>query len=613
MDGQGVTISGITTDIYGYPRQNPPAIGCYEPLPACSTPIMAAGGDGLGIAFTPTSTSVTGSFNSAAPFADHYLIVRNTTGILNANPTNVKNYNPGDTLGTGGQATVVTYMQDDEVSYDEIFTDNGLTPATHYYYYIFAANSNGCNFGPAYLTSNGSDGNLLIGDVITGCGTPTAQPTNLMLTPGSTTVSGSFTVSTADHYLIVRNTSGVAPTPINGTTYNPNDPLGDGFVVEYQSGNTIADAGLLGNTLYHYFVFAANSSNCYGGPAFLATSPLTSTVTTNCAAPAAQPTNILLTPAYTTVTGSFTPETTADHYLIVRSTSSIAPTPINGTTYNPNDALGSGFVVAYQTGTTVSDAGLNSGLQFYYFIYAANSICTGGPAYLAASPLTGIITTNIPPATNKTLNVTAMLQEYFNGTGMNQTQGIDWNSGNLFNNFSGTIVDTLTVLIRQTNVTDPFNPCTIDTALYAQNINVDGTISPISIPASITGYNYIVIIHRNSIETWSDSVDFSTDTINYNFYTHLSQFAQDGGMLIDGSNHAYIWGGDVNQNGNLESEDATQIYVAAISDDETVNNGYVINDVDGNGNIDSQDYGLAYSNSLIGANVINPFSYQKKK
>ena len=169
------------------------------------------------------------------------------------------------------------------------------------------------------------------------------------------------------------------------------------------------------------------------------------------------------------------------------------------------------------------------------------------------------------------------------------------------------------MLIRQTNVTDPFNPCTIDTALYSQSINVDGTISPITIPASITGNYYIVIIHRNSIETWSDSVDFSTDTINYNFYTHISQFAQDGGMYIDGSNLAYIWGGDVNQNGNLESEDATAIYVAAVSDDETVNNGYVINDIDGNGNIDSQDYGIAYSNSIVGANVINPFSYQKKK
>ena len=214
----------------------------------------------------------------------------------------------------------------------------------------------------------------------------------------------------------------------------------------------------------------------------------------------------------------------------------------------------------------------------------------------------------------KKLNITTMLQEYYSsGTGvMNQTQGIDWNTGNLSNNFAGIIVDTLSILLRETNVNDHNKPCTIDTAFYGLNIDVNGAITPIAIPATITGYHYIVIKHRNSIETWSDSVDFSTNTINYNFHTHISQFALDGGMYIDESNLAYIWGGDVNQNGNLESEDATSIYSAAISIDERVNNGYVINDVDGNGNIDSQDYGLAYSNALIGANIINPFSYQKK-
>jgi len=84
-------------------------------------------------------------------------------------------------------------------------------------------------------------------------------------------------------------------------------------------------------------------------------------------------------------------------------------------------------------------------------------------------------------------------------------------------------------------------------------------------------------------------------------------------MYIDENNLANIWRGDVNQNGNIESKDATDIYIAAISDDEAVNNGYVINDIDGNGNIDSQDNDLAYSDALIGANVINPFSYKKKK
>ena len=333
--------------------------------------------------------------------------------------------------------------------------------------------------------------------------------------------------------------------------------------------------------------------------------------------PTAQPTDILLAAGPTTINGSFTPSVSADHYLVVRSTSStLTAAPLNGTTYDAFDQFGGGVVSAFQTGTTISDAGLFSNTQYYYFVFAAITQCLGGPAspvYLAVSPLTGSTTTTAPIVLNKTLMVTAMFQEYFNSsTGlMNQTLGINWDTGDLFKNFSGTTVDTVMVLIRKTNVTDIDEPCTIDTAFYGVNLNNNGLIT-ISLSAAITGYHYIEIKHRNSIETWSDSVDFSTDTVKYDFYNYISQFALDNGMLQDGT-HAWIWGGDVNQNGNLESEDATIIYVAANSDDPTVNNGYVICDIDGNGNLDSQDYGLSYNNANLGANVINPFSYLKKK
>jgi len=275
------------------------------------------------------------------------------------------------------------------------------------------------------------------------------------------------------------------------------------------------------------------------------------------------------------------------------------------------------FQIIFANGQTLSSSVVSTAGDYYTANGNSLSVTIGEPVIDNYSNGNVQLSTGFQQGIRKLnirLNVLAMLQEYYNTqTGvMNQTQGIDWNSGNLFNNFSGNIVDTLTVLLRKTNVNDPNNPCTIDAAFYSQNLNVDGTITPLSIPTGITGFHYIVVKHRNSIETWSDSVDFSPNIINYNFHSHISQFAIDGGMYIDASNFAYIWGGDVNQNGNLESEDATDIYVAAISEDETVNNGYVINDVDGNGNIDSQDYGLAYSNALIGANIINPFSYQKK-
>ena len=214
----------------------------------------------------------------------------------------------------------------------------------------------------------------------------------------------------------------------------------------------------------------------------------------------------------------------------------------------------------------------------------------------------------------KLLKITAMFQEYYSPiTGlMRPTKEINWDTGDLFNKFGDTIVDTLRIIIRKTNATSYNSPCTVDTTFYGLKIDLSGKITPVLIPVDMTGYRYIVIKHRNSIETWSDSVNFATDTIRYDFYNYVSQFAIDGGMFIN-NNKAYIWGGDVNQNGNLESEDGTLIYVAANSQDPTVNNGYVICDIDGNGNIDSQDYGLQFNNANLGANIINPFSYIDKK
>ena len=373
------------------------------------------------------------------------------------------------------------------------------------------------------------------------------------------------------------------------------------------SGETTANYTTANLTSKTYFMAVVTSGACSSANS---TATLVAFPT-----PTAQPTDMLLAPGPISINGSFTPSLSADHYLIVRSTSNtLTATPLNGTTYDVYDQLGGGTVSAYQAGTSISDAGLLSSTPYYYFVFAANNLtCTNGPVYLAVSPLTGTATTTAPIVLNKTLMVTAMFQEYFNSsTGlMNQTLGINWDTGDLFKNFSGTTVDTVMVLIRKTNVTDIDEPCTLDTAFYGVNLNNNGLIT-ISLSAAITGYHYIEIKHRNSIETWSDSVDFSTDTVKYDFYNYISQFALDNGMLQDGT-HAWIWGGDVNQNGNLESEDATIIYVAANSDDPTVNNGYVICDIDGNGNLDSQDYGLSYNNANLGANVINPFSYLKKK
>jgi len=113
-----------------------------------------------------------------------------------------------------------------------------------------------------------------------------------------------------------------------------------------------------------------------------------------CVTPANQPTALVLTASSTTISGSFTASSGtpgADHYLVVRSTSAtLTASPTDATTYTTGTLLGGGTVVAYQTGTTFTDNGpLTSGIQYYYFVFAANSNCLNGPNYLSTSPLTG--------------------------------------------------------------------------------------------------------------------------------------------------------------------------------------------------------------------------------
>lgn len=119
------------------------------------------------------------------------------------------------------------------------------------------------------------------------CATPTAQPTALVLTPAGNFISGSFApaVPSADGYLIVMNTTNVAPTPVNGTTYIIGNTIGAGnTVVGVGSGTTFVATGLTPTTTYYFFVYSLNNL-CTGGPLYNTTSPLNGTSTTTTADP----------------------------------------------------------------------------------------------------------------------------------------------------------------------------------------------------------------------------------------------------------------------------------------------------------------------------------------
>ncbi|MDP2161368.1 MAG: MopE-related protein, partial [Flavobacterium sp.] len=107
-----------------------------------------------------------------------------------------------------------------------------------------------------------------------------------------------------------------------------------------------------------------------------------------CETPTALASNLTFSNVNTTLlNGSFTAAAPApSKYLVVRSTSSTPPTPVNGTVYTVGGNLGAGTNVRSITNaTTFSDNGLTPGEQYYYHVFSYNDLCTGQPFYSATA------------------------------------------------------------------------------------------------------------------------------------------------------------------------------------------------------------------------------------
>lgn len=228
------------------------------------------------------------------------------------------------------------------------------------------------------------------------CVAPLAQATSLSFSSiTSNSMSGSFTASGADGYVVVQSTSSsLSANPVDATTYSVGNSLGGGIVVSAGSPASFSTTGLSPNTTYYFFVFAYNNSNCSGGPKYLTSSPLTGSQATPyppCVAPTNSATAMFFSSVTSTsMTVSFTAASSVDGYLVVRSTnSSLGANPANGTPYVAGSTIGSGTVVSVGTPTSVNQTGLTASTTYYFFVFTYNQTnCTSAPAY-NISALTG--------------------------------------------------------------------------------------------------------------------------------------------------------------------------------------------------------------------------------
>lgn len=344
-----------------------------------------------------TSGSIQGSFTGAIPAPNEYLVLVSTSPSLTNLPVDGEVYNAGDNLGDG---TVVSRGNSTS------FTAAGLASSSTYYFYIFSLNS-ACANGPKYLTTLPLTGTATTLSGLPNCTAPGSQPTGLFLNNNtSNSIQGSFTAGTATQYLVVRSSSfPLTANPVNGTTYETGDVFGNATVIQSSAANNFTATGLNANTLYYFFVFAANNSNCSNGPAYNLINPLNASSSTlplaACSVPLAQPAGLNLTTANTSITGVFTPSLSADNYFTIRSASpTLSALPVNNTDYAAGAVIGNGTVIANDAQSSFSATGLTPNTLYYFFVFASQKNCSGGTKYLTANPLTGNATTNNIPVNN---------------------------------------------------------------------------------------------------------------------------------------------------------------------------------------------------------------------
>jgi hypothetical protein len=110
---------------------------------------------------------------------------------------------------------------------------------------------------------------------------------------------------------------------------------------------------------------------------------------------------------------------------------------------------------------------------------------------------------------------------------------------------------------------------------------------------SLSGSHYIVIKHRNSLETWSAQPVALSGNVSYDFTTSATKAYGDNQANMGDGKFAF-WSGDVNQDGVIESMD----YTIMENDVLSILFGYHSTDINGDGIVESSDYYLMENNII---------------
>jgi hypothetical protein len=270
-----------------------------------------------------------------------------------------------------------------------------------------------------------------------------------------------------------------------------------------------------------------------------------------------------------------------DHVL---AATSLSPTSLRILIYSPGQKAFTGKSGPILNITFKAETSL---IQGTYNLAFSNSIMSNSKS---ENVLYSSQNGNLNVQLNKILNITALLEGLYNGNGImrqaRDANGPYWPTG---------VADHITVELHDATTYSSIVYSATDVPLSTAGVAI------VTIPGTYNGSYFITIKHRNSIETTTASaISFAGSTINQSFTARANVYGGNLGLSVDG--YYLIYGGDVNQDGIINSAD----YSPVINDNAAYAKGYLSSDVDGNGIVNSGDYTTIINNNSFYIKTVHP-------
>lgn len=228
--------------------------------------------------------------------------------------------------------------------------------------------------------------------------------------------------------------------------------------------------------------------------------------------------------------------------------------------------------------TTSSITVTNSGT--YSCIYTSPSGCTS---------VSNNITVNVVSC-QVNLSVKVFIEGYYLGANAMQPVLLNQGVGN-----SSVICDSIQIELHQS--TAPYSLVFTQTALLQTN----GLLNVVFPPSASGQSYYIVIKHRNALETWSSSPVQMLSTTSYDF-TNAASKAYGNNEVALGAGVFGMISGDVTMDQTIDAFDSLDI----LPDISNGLFGYIDTDLSGDGAVDAFDFIIMYPHIYDGVTVSSP-------